>query len=81
MSDYFSDRENGPRARTHQVILPVVWLGGDSAGVGEQRSFWPAISGAMPGWPSGLRLRLGCTCRIRNCRDAWLDLAVRNDAR
>jgi len=27
MSDYFSDRENGPRARTHQVILPVVWAG------------------------------------------------------
>lgn len=27
MSDYFSDRENGPRARTHQVISPVVWAG------------------------------------------------------
>lgn len=27
MSDYFSDRENGPRARTDQVISPVVWAG------------------------------------------------------
>ena len=27
MSDYFSDRENGPRARTEQVISPVVWDG------------------------------------------------------
>ena len=27
MSDYFSDRENGPRARTEQVITPVVWAG------------------------------------------------------
>ena len=27
MSDYFSDRENGPRARTGQVISPVVWAG------------------------------------------------------
>lgn len=25
MSDYFSDRENGPRARTEQVITPTVW--------------------------------------------------------
>ena len=27
MNDYFSDRENGPRARTEQVISPVVWGG------------------------------------------------------
>jgi hypothetical protein len=27
MSDYFSDRENGARARTDQVISPVVWAG------------------------------------------------------
>lgn len=27
MSDYFSDRENGPRARTEQVISPIVWAG------------------------------------------------------
>jgi len=27
MSDYFSDRENGPRARTVQVIVPEVWAG------------------------------------------------------
>ncbi|MEA3168713.1 MAG: hypothetical protein QOI97_1661 [Pseudomonas sp.] len=27
MSDYFSDRENGPRARTEQVISPTVWAG------------------------------------------------------
>lgn len=27
MSDYFSDRETGPRARTEQVISPVVWAG------------------------------------------------------
>lgn len=27
MSDYFSDRENGPRARTEQVISPLVWAG------------------------------------------------------
>jgi hypothetical protein len=27
MSDYFSDRESGPRARTDQVISPVVWAG------------------------------------------------------
>ena len=27
MSDYFSDRENGPRARTEQTISPVVWAG------------------------------------------------------
>ena len=27
MNDYFSDRENGPRARTEQVISPVVWAG------------------------------------------------------
>lgn len=27
MDDYFSDRENGPRARTEQVISPVVWAG------------------------------------------------------
>ena len=27
MGDYFSDRENGPRARTEQVISPVVWAG------------------------------------------------------
>jgi hypothetical protein len=27
MSDYFSDRENGPRARTDQIISPVVWAG------------------------------------------------------
>ena len=27
MSDYFSDRENGPRPRTEQVISPVVWAG------------------------------------------------------
>ena len=25
MSDYFSDRENGPRARTERVITPMVW--------------------------------------------------------
>lgn len=25
MSDYFSDRENGPRARTEQEITPTVW--------------------------------------------------------
>lgn len=27
MTDYFSDRENGPRARTEQVISPTVWAG------------------------------------------------------
>jgi hypothetical protein len=27
MSDYFSDRENGTRARTEQVISPTVWAG------------------------------------------------------
>ena len=27
MTDYFSDRENGPRARTDQVISPTVWAG------------------------------------------------------
>ena len=27
MADYFSDRENGPRARTEQVISPTVWAG------------------------------------------------------
>lgn len=27
MSDYFSDRENGSRARTEQVISPTVWAG------------------------------------------------------
>lgn len=27
MSDYFSDRENGARARTDQVISPIVWAG------------------------------------------------------
>ncbi|MCP1121435.1 AbiJ-NTD4 domain-containing protein [Robbsia andropogonis] len=27
MNDYFSDRENGPRARTEMVISPVVWAG------------------------------------------------------
>ncbi|ABE46678.1 hypothetical protein [Polaromonas sp. JS666] len=27
MSDYFSKRENGPRARTEQVILLTVWGG------------------------------------------------------
>lgn len=27
MNDYFSDRENGPRARTEQVISPEVWAG------------------------------------------------------
>ena len=27
MADYFSDRENGPRARTEQVISPIVWAG------------------------------------------------------
>lgn len=27
MSDYFSDRENGPRARTEQTVSPVVWAG------------------------------------------------------
>lgn len=27
MSDYFSDRENGPRARTEQTISPAVWAG------------------------------------------------------
>lgn len=27
MSDYFSDRENGLRARTEQVISPTVWAG------------------------------------------------------
>lgn len=27
MPDYFSDRENGPRARTVQVISPTVWAG------------------------------------------------------
>lgn len=27
MSDYFSDRENGPRARTEQTISPQVWAG------------------------------------------------------
>lgn len=27
MSDYFSDRQNGPRARTEQVISPTVWAG------------------------------------------------------
>jgi|GEM_PF-6422567 len=25
MIDYFSDRENGPVARTEEVITPVVW--------------------------------------------------------
>ena len=27
MNDYFSDRENGPRVRTEQVISPAVWAG------------------------------------------------------
>lgn len=27
MSDYFSDRQNGPRARIEQVISPTVWAG------------------------------------------------------
>jgi len=27
MGDYFSDRQNGPRARTEQVISPTVWAG------------------------------------------------------
>jgi hypothetical protein len=27
MSDYFSDRESGPRARTEQTISPTVWAG------------------------------------------------------
>jgi hypothetical protein len=27
MSDYFSDRQNGPRARTEQMISPTVWAG------------------------------------------------------
>ena len=27
MSYYFSDRQNGPRARTEQVISPTVWAG------------------------------------------------------
>ena len=27
MVDYFSDRENGPRARTEQVISPTIWAG------------------------------------------------------
>ena len=27
MADYFSDRENGPKARTEQVISPTVWAG------------------------------------------------------
>lgn len=27
MANYFSDRENGPRARTEQVISPTVWAG------------------------------------------------------
>lgn len=27
MSDYFSDREHGPRARTEQMISPTVWAG------------------------------------------------------
>lgn len=27
MPDYFSDRENGPKARTEQVISPTVWAG------------------------------------------------------
>lgn len=27
MNDYFSDRENGPRARTEQLISPEVWAG------------------------------------------------------
>ena len=27
MNDYFSDRENGPRARTDLVISPAVWAG------------------------------------------------------
>lgn len=27
MSDYFSDREHGPRARTEQTISPTVWAG------------------------------------------------------
>ena len=27
MSDYFSDRQNGPRARTEQEISPTVWAG------------------------------------------------------
>ncbi len=27
MNDYFSDRENGPRARTEQIISPEVWAG------------------------------------------------------
>ncbi len=27
MNDYFSDRENGPRTRTEQVISPEVWAG------------------------------------------------------
>ena len=27
MSDYFSDRQNGPRARNEQVVSPAVWAG------------------------------------------------------
>jgi hypothetical protein len=27
VNDYFSDRENGPRARTEQAISPAVWAG------------------------------------------------------
>ena len=39
MSDYFSDRENGPRARTEQVITPTVWaatLDGNDANLQER---------------------------------------------
>lgn len=38
MTDYFSDRENGPRARIEQMISSTVWAGrGDGAGVNQQR--------------------------------------------
>jgi hypothetical protein len=34
VNDYFSDRENGPRARTEQVISPAVWAGLEALGGG-----------------------------------------------
>jgi len=54
MTGYFNDRENGPRARTEQVISPTVWAG--LVGTVQARRLRPAVSRALPGRTSHLRM-------------------------
>ena len=58
MVNYFSDRANGPRARTEQVISPTVWAGlvGTVQALINSAAFGLQFPRALPGWTRYLRM-------------------------